>query len=198
MLSVAIDAHYKGYEVLKRVADVIGHRKKLEQLSGYVPVNYVGMPKLSLRTVGLSVSDKSGVVLDAQEKFAEPKEAEKLDKRPNRKELVLAFMGVLPYSASAWAPALGSWLQLHFFITWALKPLYGRGDLSLTGLGLREAPLTTSFLVASASPDSKTGAAPIHQFKPLEMFWTWSQIGLASFSCHCMLWILQAIGCKCT
>ncbi|GKC80933.1 hypothetical protein Tco_1136650, partial [Tanacetum coccineum] len=41
----------------------------------------------------MKYADKSGVVLDAQEKFAELKEVEKLDKRRNRKELGLAFKG---------------------------------------------------------------------------------------------------------
>ncbi|GJV13229.1 glycine--tRNA ligase, mitochondrial 1-like protein [Tanacetum coccineum] len=38
-------------------------------------------------------TDKSGLALVAQEKFAEPKEVEKLDITPNKKELGLAFKG---------------------------------------------------------------------------------------------------------
>ncbi|GKB92304.1 glycine--tRNA ligase, mitochondrial 1-like protein [Tanacetum coccineum] len=38
-------------------------------------------------------TDKSGIELEAQEKFAEPKVVEKLDKRYNKKEIGLAFKG---------------------------------------------------------------------------------------------------------
>ncbi|GJX82109.1 glycine--tRNA ligase, mitochondrial 1-like protein [Tanacetum coccineum] len=63
------------------------------QTLAYFIGRIVGMPKLSLRTVGLSESDKSGIELEAQEKFAEPKVVEKLDKRYNKKEIGLAFKG---------------------------------------------------------------------------------------------------------